>query len=262
MHSDSPPLLELRGIHKTFRDKKHGDVQALRGVDLQLRPGHCVGLVGASGSGKSTLARILLNLVAPDCGEILFDREPARVRDPRYRKNVQMIFQDPFASLNPVHTVGHHLTRAASLHRTFDSPGALRDVTVALLRQVGLEPPEEYLEKKPFALSGGQRQRVAIARALAVQPRVLVADEPTSMLDVSMRADVLHLLNELKVTQSLSMLLITHDLASARFLSDQICVIHQGVIVESGQTADVLHHPKHEYTKALLAASPQLPQMN
>ena len=258
------PVLELQGIEKTFQTANQGDVKALNGVDLKLRPGHCVGLVGASGSGKSTLAKIIMKLLPADVGVITYKSEVIpfksnKTQETNYRKNVQMIFQDPFASLNPVHTVEHHLSRAFKRHHHDHS--AEQNTLKALLERVGLTPPETYLAKKPFELSGGQRQRVAIARALAVEPEVLIADEPTSMLDASIRADILELLKDLKVEKQLSMLLITHDLASAGFLCDTICVINEGEIVESGPIETVLKSPQHEYTQKLLAASPKLPEL-
>ena len=262
MPDSTTPVLELEGIQKTFRDPKYGDVEALKDVHLKLTPGHCVGLVGASGSGKSTLAKIIMRLLPADKGVLKFKGEAIGFKasahqNNLYRKNVQMIFQDPFSSLNPVHTVAHHLTRAYKRHhpRMDDAQATL----CAILERVGLTPAMTYLEKKPFELSGGQRQRVAIARALAVAPSVVIADEPTSMLDASIRGDILKLLNALKVEKQLSMLLITHDLASARFLCDTICVINEGVIVESGPKESVLNAPKHGYTQKLLGASPQLP---
>ncbi|MBL90558.1 MAG: dipeptide/oligopeptide/nickel ABC transporter ATP-binding protein [Myxococcales bacterium] len=257
------PVLELDGITKTFKDRRNGEVTALRNVSLALFAGKCVGLVGASGSGKSTLARVMMQLLTPDEGTIRFNGEPlpkklSSVQELDYRKHVQMIFQDPFASLNQVHTVAYHLRRALLRHDLVKK-NELQPALKALLERVGLAPAEAYLSKKPFALSGGQRQRVAIARALAVAPRVVVADEPTSMLDVSIRAGVLRLLNELKEAQQLSMLLITHDLASARYLCDTICVINEGRIVERGETDKILNAPEHPYTQKLLSALPQLP---
>jgi len=266
MKPTQSPVLELQSISKNYKDPKGGVVQALKGVSLKLVPGHCVGLVGASGSGKSTLARIIMKLLPADHGQINFNGQPilqkaTAAQELHYRKNVQMIFQDPFASLNPVHDVEHHLSRALLRHGLVDG-ASLKASLLELLERVGLSPAAEYLPKKPFELSGGQRQRVAIARALAVAPQVMIADEPTSMLDVSMRADILHLLNDLKVEQQLSMLLITHDLASARFLCDTICVINEGEIVETGPAETLLKQPQHEYTKQLLNASPQLPNLS
>jgi peptide/nickel transport system ATP-binding protein len=164
-----------------------------------------------------------------------------------------MVFQDPFGSLNPVHSIGHHLTRPLLRHRRARSAEA-RDQALALLRQVGLEPAREFIDRHPYELSGGQRQRVAIARALAVDPDLLVADEPTSMLDVSIRMDILRLLSRLKEERGLAILLITHDLASARFLADRILVLFRGRVVEDGPGEAVVGTPAHPYTRALVAA--------
>ena len=264
MPEATSPVLELQGITKTFQKAQQGHVKALNNVDLELRPAHCVGLVGASGSGKSTLAKIIMKLLPADVGVLKFKNEiipfkSNKVQERGYRKNVQMIFQDPFASLNPVHTVEYPLSRAFKQHHHDHT--SIRENLCILLERVGLTPPDAFLAKKPFELSGGQRQRVAIARALAVEPTVIIADEPTSMLDASIRADILELLNALKVEKQLSMLLITHDLVSARFLCDTICVINEGEIVESGPIETVLKSPQDKYTQKLLAASPKLPEL-
>jgi ABC-type glutathione transport system ATPase component len=240
-------------------------VAAVEDVGFEVRRGEAVALVGESGSGKSTIARMLLRLTRPDGGEIRLDGVDVLAREPRgaslaYRGRVQMVFQDPFGSLNPVHDVAHHLARPLLRHGRVEprrGPGgqaALRDRALALLRTVGLEPAEDYLGRHPAELSGGQRQRVAIARALAVEPDLLVADEPTSMLDVSIRTGVLNLLARLKRERGLGILLITHDLASARYLADRILVLHRGRIVEEGPSRDVVSAPAHPYTRALLAA--------
>jgi oligopeptide/dipeptide ABC transporter ATP-binding protein len=231
---------------------------AARDVSFRIDPGEAVALVGESGSGKSTLARIVLRLERPDGGEILIDGADALRREPRgaslaYRGRVQMVFQDPFGSLNPVHDVAHHLIRPLLRHRRAGRADA-RARALELLRTVGLEPAEEFIHRRPYELSGGQRQRVAVARALAVEPDVLVADEPTSMLDVSIRLDILKLFERLKQERRLAILLITHDLASARYLADRILVLFRGRIVEEGPTSEVVEHPAHPYTRALLAA--------
>ena len=257
------PLLEVRALVKEFVSgglfAAGGRTRALDGVSFEVRRGEAVALVGESGSGKSTVARVLLRLLRPDAGELRLDGVDVPVREPRgasldYRRRVQMIFQDPFASLNPAHTVLHHLARPLLRHGRA-RPGEVRARAAALLGTVGLEPAEEMLDRHPYALSGGQRQRVAIARALAVEPELLVADEPTSMLDVSIRAGILALLARLKRERALGLLLITHDLISARALADRILVLYRGQIVEQGPTAEVIGHPRHPYTQALLAAA-------
>jgi oligopeptide/dipeptide ABC transporter ATP-binding protein len=287
------PLLEVRALHKTFSGKRMfargRDVCAARDVSFRIGPGEAVALVGESGSGKSTIARILLRLETPDRGEIRLSGVDVLAREPRraslaYRGRVQMVFQDPFGSLNPVHSVAHHLERPLLRHgsrrplgslnpaRNVGShlerpllrhgprgPGAgsvtaLRERVLDLLHTVGLDPPADFVNRFPHELSGGQRQRVAIARALAVDPDVLVADEPTSMLDVSIRMGVLNLLARLKRERGLAILLITHDLASARYLSDRILVLYRGRVVEDGPSERIVTGPAHPYTRALLAS--------
>jgi len=257
-----PPLLEVRDLRKTFRAKrmfgKATEVCAALDVEFQIARGEAVALVGESGSGKSTIARMLLRLEHADRGAIRLSGEDVLAREPRraslaFRGRVQMVFQDPFGSLNPVHTVAHHLLRPLLRHRRVGSAAA-RARAIELLRIVGLEPAEEFIDRHPHELSGGQRQRVAIARALAVEPDLLVADEPTSMLDVSIRAGILGLLAQLKREHGLAILLITHDLASARFLSDRILVLFRGRVVETGPSSAIVESPAHPYTRELLAS--------
>ena len=228
------------------------DIWALRGVTVALQPNEIVAVVGESGSGKSTLGRALSGLIQPTGGDIRF--EGARLSK-RTTRDVQMVLQNPFDALNPVHTIRHHVIRPLAIHHA-GSRAEMNKRATALLEQVELTPPETYLDRHPHALSGGQRQRVLIARALAVGPRVLVADEPTSMLDVSVRADVLRLLERLRTEQGISVVLITHDLAAAALIADRIMVLKDGECVETGPTNDVLCRPSHEYTKALLDAIP------
>jgi oligopeptide/dipeptide ABC transporter ATP-binding protein len=231
---------------------------AAQDVSFRIARGEAVALVGESGSGKSTVARLLLRLEPPDGGEIRLDgqdvlRRERRRASLRYRGRVQMVFQDPFGSLNPVHTVAHHLVRPLLRHRRAGTAAA-RTRALELLRTVGLEPAEEFIDRHPYELSGGQRQRVAIARALAVEPDLLVADEPTSMLDVAVRMGVLNLLAQLERERRLAILLITHDLASARWLAQRILVLYRGRIVEDGPSSAVVERPAHPYTRALLAS--------
>ena len=257
-----PPLLEMRGIRKAFVSRGFlaaaTRVVAAEDVSFQISRGEAVALVGESGSGKSTLARMVLRLDRPDSGELRLDGDDTLVREPRraslaYRSRVQMVFQDPFSSLNSVHDVEHHLVRPLLRHRKVAATG-VRARALELLRTVGLDPAEEFMRRHPYELSGGQRQRVAIARALAVEPDLLVADEPTSMLDVSIRTGILNLLLQLKRERGLAILLITHDLASARYLSDRILVLFRGRVVEEGPSSDVVREPMHPYTRALLAS--------
>lgn len=248
------PLLEVRGLSKRFGRGPRG-VAAVSDVDLVVRRGEAVGLIGQSGSGKSTIARLLARLESWDRGTMRLDgREVAPSGgDLGLRRRLQLVFQDPFASLNPVHDVEHHLARPLLRHR-LATRATVRARARELLVAVGLEPPDDFLERMPAELSGGQRQRVAIARALAVEPELLVADEPTSMLDVSIRTSVLMLLARLKRERGLGIVLITHDLASARALADRLVVLYRGAVVEDGPAAAVLSEPAHPYTQALLAA--------
>ncbi len=215
-------------------------------------------LVGESGSGKSTVARLLAQLYPPTSGEIRLDGVPTKVGRGRayraYAGQVQLILQDPFSSLNPVHTVRYHLRRAVQLHGT--AAGSVDDEVHALLARVNLTPPEAIARRYPHELSGGQRQRVAIARALAAHPRVLLADEPVSMLDVSIRLGMLNLLAKLRDEDDLAILYITHDIASARYFADEVMVMYAGQLVEGGPAEDVTQDPAHPYTKMLLDAAP------
>ena len=237
-----------------------GTVHALDDLAIELRAGRVLGMVGESGSGKSTAARVLSLLVMPTKGTIELDGEPVDIRRRgavrKYRSTVQMVFQDPFSSLNPARRVDQILDRPLLLHHH----ATRRDVTDRLrdlLTQVGLTPPDEFLEKYPHELSGGQRQRVGIARALATGSRVLLADEPVSMLDVSIRAGILNLLAGLRDSRGLALLYITHDLASAHYLSDDIMVMYAGEAIEYGPSDVIVEDAKHPYTKLLLASVPE-----
>jgi peptide/nickel transport system ATP-binding protein len=258
----TPHLLEVRDLERAFVTRTPfrpaRRVVAAEKVSFRVDRGEAVALVGESGSGKSTIARLLLRLDQPDSGQIRLDGVDVLEREPRaaslaYRGRVQMIFQDPFGSLNPVRTVSEHLEPPLKRFGAGEG-GLLRERALDLLRTVGLQPAEDFIDRLPFELSGGQRQRVAIARALAVQPDLLVADEPTSMLDVSIRTGVLNLLATLKRDRGLAILLITHDLAAARYLADRILVLYRGRVVEDGPSRALLESPAHPYTRALLAS--------
>jgi peptide/nickel transport system ATP-binding protein len=255
--------LEVRSLTKRFalgNAVRRSHVHAVDDVSFEVRPGTITALVGESGSGKSTVARLLAHLYEPSAGAVLFEGSDVshvrRRRDVlRYRSQVQMIFQDPFGSLNPVKTVRHHLERPLRIHRVVPS-GQVEERVHELLRTVGLVPPEDVAAKYPHELSGGQRQRVAIARALAVEPKVVLADEPISMLDVSIRIGILNLMLKLKEERGIAFLYVTHDLASARYIADDILVMYAGQIVERGPIEQVLSEPLHPYTRLLLAAVP------
>jgi peptide/nickel transport system ATP-binding protein len=259
--SDAPPVLELFEVRKTYYRGggflgRGTPVVAVDSASLQVRRGQTVGLVGESGSGKSTLARCVVKLVQPESGRVRFHGEDLRPLSrgawKPYRKRIQMIFQDPFASLNPRRRVGEIIADGPVAH------GVPRDVALAgaadLLRLVQLDPGAAM--RYPHEFSGGQRQRIGIARALAMEPELLIADEPVSALDVSVQAQILELLEDLKQRLGLTMLFITHDLRVAAQICDRIAVMQRGVIVEQGATAEVFETPRHAYTKTLLASIP------
>ncbi|WP_158373542.1 ABC transporter ATP-binding protein [Cellulosimicrobium cellulans] len=259
------PLLVADGLVKTYtrrRGLRREEVRAVRGVSFALAPGRVQALVGQSGSGKSTVAKMLTGTERPTAGTVTLEgRDVTRLRGAElrsYRSQVQMVFQDPFAALNPTKSVGASVGRPLRNHLGL-SGDALRERVVALLDGVGLSPGSLYVDKLPHQLSGGQRQRVVIARAMAPRPRLLIADEPISMLDVSIRAEILELLATTVQEQDVAMLYITHDLLSARLLADDLMVMRDGAVVEQGPTVQVVREPEHAYTETLLAAVPRPP---
>src|SRR5580698_4406599 len=253
-----PLTMEATNLNKVFNLGRGASLQAVRNVSFGLYEGAVVALVGESGSGKSTVAKLLAGQERPTSGRITLDGRPIEVRNGRtfrqYKSRVQYVFQDPFSSLNPVHTVSYTLTRPVKLHQpgVKNVPAAI----TALLEQVSLTPAAQFVVKYPHELSGGQRQRVAFARALAAQPTVLLADEPVSMLDVSIRLEMLNLLDDLRSRLHLALLYITHDIASARYFADEVLVMYGGRIVERGPAEDVTQHPAHPYTQLLIASAP------
>jgi len=256
------PALEARSLVKHFPVHRRGRrtgrgavVHAVEGVSLAVPEASITAVVGESGCGKSTLTQMLARQIRPTAGELLLNGSPAADRGAReYAGQVQMVLQDPFSSLNEVHTVGYHLARPLRIHGPGPDGGSLESQITSLLERVSLSP--QTAAKYPHELSGGQRQRVAIARALAVRPRVLLADEPVSMLDVSIRLGVLNLLADLRDRERLAIVYVTHDIASARYLGDTIAVMYAGQIIEQGPAAVVTDRPQHPYTQLLLAAAP------
>ena len=260
----SSPILETRDL-KThfpvrrgfFGKRKTGVVKAVDGVTLSLQRGEVLGLVGESGCGKSTLARTILQLVPATSGAVLLSGENLSIRSGRTpaaaRRDLQMVFQDPFASLNPRMTVFDTLAEPYLAHRLCHREEAVVRV-VELMQLVGLAP--RFMHKYPHEFSGGQRQRVAIARALALRPRVLIADEPVSALDVSIQAQIVNLLARLVREMDLSLIFISHDLSVVKHISDRIAVMYLGKIVELGPAATVIEHPRHPYARALIGAVP------
>jgi peptide/nickel transport system ATP-binding protein len=263
-HQD--PILEGIHLRKLFPigslnlTSTNHVVHAVEDTSLALHPGRVLALVGESGSGKTTVARILAGLYSPTSGIVRFRGEPAKLTDKSYlqtyRRNVQLVLQDPFSSLNPVHDVRYHLARPLRIFKYAQSRNQETEQILSLLNRVNLSPADQFIKKYPHQLSGGQRQRVSIARALAVQPGVLLADEPVSMLDVSIRLDILNLLLRLKDEEQLALLFITHDIASARYFAEDTLVMYAGQTVEGGPSDEVIQRPKHPYTQLLISAAP------
>ncbi len=264
--SQARPLVEIKGLRKDFElgrslanrvQKRPAEVlRAVDGVDLDVARGEVLGLVGESGSGKSTLGRCVVGLYRPTAGELRFDGQPLDVRRSRAdRRRIQMVFQDPYTSLNPRRTVRQTLAELLRVHDLVPSE-AIEGRCRELLALVGLRP--DALDAYPHQFSGGQRQRVSLARALALEPELLIADEPVSALDVSVQVTVLKLLLELRERLGLTIVLIAHNMAVVRHVSDRVAVMYLGRIVEIAPAADVLSEPRHPYTRALLAAVPRL----
>jgi ABC-type dipeptide/oligopeptide/nickel transport system ATPase component len=260
--------LELQHLHTHFT-KRSGSVlspkteviRAVDGVNLSLQKGEILGLVGESGCGKSTLSRTVMQLIPATSGEVLLDgtsltRQNARQIRSR-RLDFQMIFQDPYASLNPRMTIYSTLEEALKQRHRKIGRRETQDRIIALMETVGLDPA--VMKKYPHEFSGGQRQRIAIARALAPEPRLILADEPVSALDVSIQSQILNLLKKLRADLGLTMIFISHDLGVVRYIADNIAVMYKGKIVEYGESETVFHHPQDDYTKRLLASIPKLP---
>ncbi|HSJ35222.1 MAG TPA: oligopeptide/dipeptide ABC transporter ATP-binding protein [Acidimicrobiia bacterium] len=266
---DTKPLIEVRNLEKRFPISRGlfrtptEFVHAVDGISFEIASGESLGLVGESGCGKSTTGRMLVKLMEPTEGQILFleegeQRDVAHVGGSdvkAFRRRIQMIFQDPYESMNPRRTIFDTVSEPLSVQGV-GTVSHREERVLDLLRLVGLTPPENFLFRFPHELSGGQRQRVAVARALVMNPDFVVADEPTSMLDVSIRISIMELMTNLAKELGVSYLYITHDLAVARYMCDRIAVMYLGKIVEIGPTEQILANPKHPYTKALLSAVP------
>jgi len=273
----SGPLIQVRDLRATYgvrgsfidrlRGREAGSVKAVDGASFDVQRGEVLGIVGESGSGKTTLGRTLLGLVEADGGSIVFDGEEiADLRESRFRvlrRRLQIVFQDPHASLNPAMTIGAAVGDPLRFHGIADDHDD-REARVAIaLQRVGLAPARQFMDKYPGDLSGGQKQRVALARAIILEPDVLIADEPVSMLDMSVRAKILELMLELRSELDLTYVYITHDLATAKFFCDRIAIMYLGRIVEQGPAEEIYSDPKHPYTQALLRAIPDPdPQRN
>ncbi len=254
-------MLAVQDLEVGFRVRGGRRALAVDGVDLAVAPGEIVALVGESGCGKTTLARTLLGLARPSAGLVHYRGEPldySRRGLKAYRRAVQLVLQDPTGSLNPRHTVYDAVAEGLRIHSV---PGDEREQVVEALSRAGLRPPERYLLRYPHELSGGQRQRVVIAGALALEPSVLVADEPVSSLDASVRGEILALLLRLRDDLGLTVLVVTHDLGLAWNIADRVAVMYLGRIVEVGTTEDVLGAARHPYTRSLLSVVPEILQM-
>jgi peptide/nickel transport system ATP-binding protein len=262
--TDAAPLLRTEGLTKVFpiggglaRKRLH----AVDDLSVQIGEREIVALAGESGSGKSTVARLLARIYQPTAGEICFAGRPvsqlrSRAETLRYRAEVPMVFQDPFSSMNPVFRVSHGVLRSLKLHRPELSKAERQAEAQRVFEVVGLTPAADVLQRFPYELSGGQRQRVGFAQALAMRPKLILADEPVSMLDVSIRIGLLNLMKQLRDEQGVSILYITHDIASARYVADRLIVMYAGQIAETGPVDEVLASPRHPYTQLLLSAVP------
>ena len=254
-------ILKIEGLSKTFTKKglfnsNINTVKAVNDVTFSLGEGEILAIAGQSGSGKSTVAKLILRAIEPDSGKIYFsgneisnDTENLK----NFRAECQMVYQDPYDSVNPRMKIFDIINEPLEIHNIGNKEERYQ-IVLKTLQQVKLEPAKEILEKFPHMLSGGQRQRVAIARALVTKPKVIIADEPVSMLDVSVRSGILELLKEIQKKNNISIIYITHDLATAKYFADKIIILLYGEIMESGKIDDVLNNPKHEYTQALIDA--------
>lgn len=258
------PLVRAEGLTRAFAGRgglfrRARPVLAVRGVDLTVRRGEAVGIVGESGCGKSTLGRLLLHLLPPTEGRVLFEGAELGTMSAgalrQLRRRMQLVFQDPYGSLDPRRSIGAQIADGLLIHR-MASPGVAEDQVAALLRQVGLDPA--HASRLPHEFSGGQRQRIAIARAMATKPDFIVADEPVSALDVSIQAQIVNLLADLRAQLGLALVFISHDLHVVRHLCDRVVVMYLGRVVEQGPAEAIFRAPAHPYTRALLAATPSM----
>lgn len=266
MDDNGKPILEMKEVTKIYRAKtglfagRGKDVVALDRISLEIRKGEIFGLVGESGSGKTTAGRLIVSLEDTDSGEILLDGKPVTglkgKKLKQFRNRAQMIFQDPYQSLNPQRSILDTISEPLNIHRVGQA-SSRKDLVRNALKSVGLSPPDDFIYRYPHRLSGGQRQRVAIARAMVLNPEFVIADEPTSMLDASISAQIFNILLKMRDELGVTQLFITHSLAAARYLCDRIAVMYRGRLMELGRADQVIQHPKHPYTKALIDALPK-----
>ena len=254
------PLLKVMNLQQHFKISRTFTVKAVNGVSFEIFPGETYGLVGESGSGKTTIGRSIIRLYDPTDGEIFFNRdkisgELSNKVWRRLRKNMQMIFQDPMSSLNPRKKIGDIIGEGLDIHKLYSSQKERNEIIGEILKKVGLSPA--HAERYPQQFSGGQRQRVGIARALVMNPKLIIADECISALDVSIQAQVVNLMKDIQHETKCAYLFIAHDLSMVKYISDRIGVLHKGYLVETGSTREIFSNPAHPYTQSLLSAVPQ-----
>ena len=261
-------MIEVLNLRKTFgparsllrRSGKRRQVEAVAGASFDVGTNEIVSIVGESGSGKTTLGRLMVRLLDPTSGEVRFDGKNVfgmnKTEMIRFRRNVQMILQDPYDSLNPLFSIFASVSKPLNIFEKHLSRREKEEMVAEHLESMGLKPAEQFMHKLPGELSGGQRQRVSIARAMMLKPKFIIADEPVSMLDVSLRAEMLNRMKKLSREGGTSFLFITHDISSAKFMGDRMLIFFRGRIVEQGKTADVTERPKHPYTKVLIDSVP------
>ncbi|MEI0698684.1 ABC transporter ATP-binding protein [Brachyspira intermedia] len=262
-------ILKLENVKKYFYPstniieslmKKSKEIKAVDDISIEVKRGEILAIIGESGSGKTTIGKLVMKLINPTSGNIIFENENinnfTKEETAKYRRKVQMIFQDPYASMNPRFKIKDVLKEPLYIHNIEGDEKVYNEMVIKALKDVKINPPEEFMERYPHMLSGGQRQRIATARALILNPKLVVADEPVSMIDLSTRAEILYMMKELQVEKNLSYIYITHDLSTARYFADRIAVMYLGNIVEIGDADEIIDNPKHPYTKALIAAVP------
>ena len=254
------PLLKVKNLYQHFKISRSFTVKAVNGVSFEIYPGETYGLVGESGSGKSTIGRAVIRLYNPTGGEIFFNSKKISDKldddtNKMLRQNMQMIFQDPMSSLNPRKKIGDIIAEGLDIHKMYKSLDERKEIIANILNKVGLSPA--HAERYPQQFSGGQRQRVGIARALVMNPKLIIADECISALDVSIQAQIVNLMKDIQAETNCAYLFIAHDLSMVKYISDRIGILHKGYMIETGLSQEIFENPIHPYTKSLLSAVPQ-----